>query len=154
MQFFTFVPKCVYIITSLHKHFNSSTAWPSVFPQPEPFPGYIRELVETVSQRANFTPQYRNVTNYPNTAGHLTYQMVAGDVSVNAEREEFMDFSTSFMTIGLAIVFKKPAGPRAEIFSFLSPLSCQTWLQILASYILVSLLLFLLSSVLEDPCPR
>ena len=112
------------------------------------------ELVDKVAQLANFTPKYRNVTGYPNTAGHLTYDMVAGDISVTAEREEFMDFSTAFMKVGLTIVFRKPSGPRAEIFSFLSPLSWQTWLQIIASYILVSLLLFLLSSVLEDPCPR
>ena len=119
-----------------------------------PFPGYTMELVDKVALLANFTPQYRNVTGYPNTAGHLTYDMVAGDISVTAEREEFMDFSTAFMKVGLTIVFRKPSGPRAEIFSFLNPLSSQTWLLILASYILVSLLLFLLTRVLEDPHPR
>ena len=112
------------------------------------------ELVDQVAQLANFTPQYRNVTSYPNNASHLNYDMVAGDISVTAEREEFMDFSTSFMKVGLTIVFRKPSGPGAEIFSFLNPLSSQTWLLVLGSYILVSLLLFLLTRVLEDPHPR
>ena len=123
-------------------------------PQGEPFPSYIRELVDAVGVLANFTPQYSNVSHYPRNASHLTCDMVAGDITMSPEREEFMDFSTAFMKIGLAIVFKKPAGPQAEIFSFMSPLSNHTWVQILASYILVSLLLFLLSSVLEDPHPR
>ena len=80
--------------------------------------------------------------------------MVAGDITVSSEREGFMDFSTPFMTIGLTILFKKPAGPEDHIFSFMSPLSSLTWCLILASYTVVSLLLYIVNWALEDPSPR
>ena len=69
---------------------------------------------------------YRDIPHYPKQLSDLTSDMVAGDITVSSEREDFMDFSTPFMTIGLTILFKKPAGPEDQIFSFMSALSTLT----------------------------
>lgn len=49
------------------------------------------------------------------------------------------------MHLGISILFRKPKNPEPSLFSFLSPLSLHVWIYMLAAYIVVSLMLWLLA---------
>ena len=46
---------------------------------------------------------------------------------VNYAREKQIDFTKPFLSLGIAILFKLPIPEKAGLFSFLSPLSLEIW---------------------------
>jgi len=48
---------------------------------------------------------------------------------VNYAREKQIDFTKPFLSLGIAILFKVPTPEKAGLFSFLSPLSLEIWVQ-------------------------
>lgn len=56
-----------------------------------------------------------------------------------------IDFTVPYMYIGISILFKKPEKEDPSLFSFLAPLSLDVWLYMLAAYVGVSLMLWILS---------
>lgn len=45
------------------------------------------------------------------------------DLTITAEREEAVDFTTPFMNLGITILFRKPQTPEPELLAFLLPFS-------------------------------
>ena len=117
-----------------------------------PFDGYLVDLVKNIGRLANFTPVYQKIPNYPQSLVDVNYSMLAADLTIFQSRLDGMDFSLPYMKAGLVITFKKPS-LQGNIFSFLCPLSAQTWLLLLSCFTLVCLLLYLTSQILEDPAP-
>ena len=117
-----------------------------------PFDGYLVDLVEKIGLLANFTPVYQNIPDYPQSLLDVNYSMLAADLTISQSRLDGIEFSLPYMKVGLVITFKKPS-LRGNIFSFLCPLSAQTWLLLLSCFTLVSLLLYLNSWFLENPAP-
>ncbi|CAN8017835.1 unnamed protein product, partial [Ixodes persulcatus] len=70
--------------------------------------------------------------------------LALGDLTITYLREEAVDFTMPFMTLGIGILFRKPQGDRT-LFFFLSPLSSDVWLCVAVSYLGVSFLLCLLA---------
>ena len=66
-------------------------------------------------------------------------------LTISYAREQVIDFTKPFMNLGISILFKKPEKKDPSLFSFLSPLSFEIWIYMLAAYILVSFVLFLLA---------
>lgn len=60
-------------------------------------------------------------------------------------REEVIDFSKPFMSLGISIMIKKPQKSKPGVFSFLDPLAYEIWMCIVFAYIGVSVVLFLVS---------
>jgi len=60
-------------------------------------------------------------------------------------REQVIDFTKPFMNLGISILFKKPEKKNPSLFSFLSPLSIEIWIYMLAAYLVVSFCLFVLA---------
>ena len=118
----------------------------------QPFLGFIDQLVEEVAKRANFTPVRVAISSYPNSWDPQGegYDMIAADMSVDVTREKTMEFSVPFMKYGLTILMQKPR-QVADIFSILQPFSSSTWLLVLLSYLVVSLLLLLTSRLDHSP---
>ncbi len=48
-------------------------------------------------------------------------------VLVNYAREKQIDFTKPFLSLGIAILFKLPNPEKPGLFSFLSPLSLEIW---------------------------
>lgn len=61
-------------------------------------------------------------------------------------REEVIDFSKPFMSLGISIMIKKPQKSKPGVFSFLDPLAYEIWMCIVFAYIGVSVVLFLVSN--------
>lgn len=67
------------------------------------------------------------------------------DLTITKERQSAVDFTHPFMTLGIAIMFKKPKMEEAELFSFLMPFSTEVWLSMWSAYVGVSMLLWIIS---------
>ena len=111
-------------------------------------------LVAEVAKRANFTPFLVNISKYPNSwgEGEETYDMVAADLTVTEVRERTMDFSIPFMKLGLTGLMQKVPSQPIDLLAIFKPFSFGTWMLLLSSYLLTSLL-FLVTSRLDQPPP-
>lgn len=67
------------------------------------------------------------------------------DLTITKERQSAVDFTHPFMTLGIAIMYKKPKMEEAELYSFLMPFSKEVWLSMWSAYVAVSLTLWILS---------
>lgn len=59
---------------------------------------------------------------------------VAG-LTINFQREQVIDFTIPFLNLGISILFKRPVKDAPNLFSFLSPLSVDIWLYMIAAYL-------------------
>lgn len=70
--------------------------------------------------------------------------LAVADLTITCRREEVVDFTTPFMTLGIGILFRKPRNVDTLLF-FLTPLSSDVWIYMAVAFVGVSLLLFFLS---------
>jgi hypothetical protein len=66
-------------------------------------------------------------------------------LTISYLREQYIDFTKPFMNLGISILFKKPEKKNPGLFSFLSPLSFEIWVYMMAAYLVVSFSLFVLA---------
>lgn len=67
------------------------------------------------------------------------------DLTITKERQSAVDFTHPFMTLGIAIMYKKPKLEEAEMYSFLMPFSKEVWLSMWSAYVGMSLTIWLVS---------
>ncbi|XP_032829415.1 glutamate receptor 4-like isoform X2 [Petromyzon marinus] len=80
--------------------------------------------------------------------GELIYgkaDLAVAPLTITLVREEVIDFSKPFMSLGISIMIKKPQKSKPGVFSFLDPLAYEIWMCIVFAYIGVSVVLFLVS---------
>ncbi|XP_028818445.1 glutamate receptor 4a isoform X2 [Denticeps clupeoides] len=80
--------------------------------------------------------------------GELVYgraEIAVAPLTITLVREEVIDFSKPFMSLGISIMIKKPQKSKPGVFSFLDPLAYEIWMCIVFAYIGVSVVLFLVS---------
>jgi glutamate receptor, ionotropic, invertebrate len=66
-------------------------------------------------------------------------------LSISFQREQVIDFTKPFLNLGISILYKRPQKKTPNLFSFLSPLSIEIWLYMIAAYLVVSFMLFVLA---------
>ena len=66
-------------------------------------------------------------------------------LTINFKRQQVVDFTKPFMSLGISIIYKLPTSKKPGLFSFLNPLSLEIWLCTLATYIAVSLVMMVLA---------
>lgn len=71
--------------------------------------------------------------------------LAAASMSITYEREKVVDFTKPFLNLGITIIYKKPVRAPPDLFSFLSPLSIQVWIYMMAAYVCVSFMLFVIA---------
>lgn len=71
--------------------------------------------------------------------------LAAAGMTITYEREKVVDFTKPFLNLGITIVYKRPVKTPPELFSFLSPLSIHVWIYMLAAYLCVSFMLFVIA---------
>ncbi|KAK2148221.1 hypothetical protein LSH36_509g01057 [Paralvinella palmiformis] len=98
------------------------------------FEGYCVDLLREIAKILNFTYEI-----------HLKADLAVASLTISYVREQVIDFTKPFMNLGISILFKRPLKKNPHLFSFLAPLSFEIWVYVLAAYLLVSLLLFVLA---------
>ncbi|KAI4458425.1 ionotropic glutamate receptor [Holotrichia oblita] len=83
--------------------------------------------------------------------------LAIGDLTITSERENAVDFTLPFMTLGITILYKKAEPVPPSLFMFTSPFSPQVWLLLIVAWIFVSLSLFVMGrlspSEWQNPYP-
>lgn len=69
--------------------------------------------------------------------------MAVAPLTITLVREQVIDFTKPFMSLGISIMIKKPTKSKPGVFSFLDPLAYEIWMCIVFAYIGVSVVLFL-----------
>uniref|UniRef100_A0A7M4EES4 Glutamate ionotropic receptor AMPA type subunit 3 n=1 Tax=Crocodylus porosus TaxID=8502 RepID=A0A7M4EES4_CROPO len=109
--------------------------------------GYWNEyerFVPAVDQlMSNDTSSVENRTIVVTTI--LRADIAVAPLTITLVREEVIDFSKPFMSLGISIMIKKPQKSKPGVFSFLDPLAYEIWMCIVFAYIGVSVVLFLVS---------
>lgn len=77
--------------------------------------------------------------------GFQRADLAIGDLSISVEREQVVEFSTPFMDLGIAILFRKAQPAPPSLLSFLSPFSKDVWFYMAITYVGVSIILFILA---------
>ncbi|XP_074644291.1 glutamate receptor ionotropic, kainate 2-like [Tubulanus polymorphus] len=70
--------------------------------------------------------------------------LAVAPLSISYDREQVIDFTKPFMNLGITILGKKPEKKDPSLFSFLSPFSNDVWALMLVSYVIVSLIIFVI----------
>ncbi|XP_063050005.1 glutamate receptor 1a [Engraulis encrasicolus] len=124
------------------------------------YEGYIVELAAEIAKHVGYRYHLHIVTDGkygakdPDTkqwngmVGELVYgkaDVAVAPLTITLVREEVIDFSKPFMSLGISIMIKKPTKSKPGVFSFLDPLAYEIWMCIVFAYIGVSVVLFLVS---------
>ncbi|KAL3241983.1 hypothetical protein MRX96_047831, partial [Rhipicephalus microplus] len=79
--------------------------------------------------------------------------LAIGDLTITSEREQSVDFTMPFMTLGVSILYKKTDQKRSLLF-FLSPLSGVVWLCVAGACVAVSVILCCVARAQSAVCRR
>ncbi|XP_020295440.1 glutamate receptor ionotropic, kainate 2-like isoform X1 [Pseudomyrmex gracilis] len=71
------------------------------------------------------------------------------DLTITAQRGNAVDFTSPFMNLGISVLYRKPTIAPPSLLSFLGPFSNDVWTYLIAAYIVVSILLFVIGKL----CP-
>ncbi|XP_031766615.2 glutamate receptor ionotropic, kainate 2-like isoform X1 [Galleria mellonella] len=130
------------------------------------YEGFCVELISKLAELLNFTytlveqpdGKYGSPTNVSGEWDGMLGQLMRDpkidfaitDLTITAEREKAVDFSTPFMNLGISILFRKPKTPEPELFAFLLPFSREVWICLGFAYLGTSLLLYVVGRL----CPE
>ncbi|XP_026184898.1 glutamate receptor 1-like isoform X2 [Mastacembelus armatus] len=124
------------------------------------YEGYCAELASEIAKHVGFSYRLELVADGkygakdPDTkmwngmVGELVYgkaDMAVAPLTITLVREQVIDFTKPFMSLGISIMIKKPTKSKPGVFSFLDPLAYEIWMCIVFAYIGVSVVLFLVS---------
>ncbi|XP_051486668.1 glutamate receptor 3 isoform X4 [Apus apus] len=97
---------------------------------------------DTYGRRTNYTI---DVYEMRAAGSRKRADIAVAPLTITLVREEVIDFSKPFMSLGISIMIKKPQKSKPGVFSFLDPLAYEIWMCIVFAYIGVSVVLFLVS---------
>uniref|UniRef100_UPI0037E8EFA0 glutamate receptor 1-like n=1 Tax=Semicossyphus pulcher TaxID=241346 RepID=UPI0037E8EFA0 len=124
------------------------------------FEGYCAELASEIAKHVGFSYRLELVGDgkygardaetkmWNGMVGELVYgkaDVAVAPLTITLVREQVIDFTKPFMSLGISIMIKKPTKSKPGVFSFLDPLAYEIWMCIVFAYIGVSVVLFLVS---------
>ncbi|XP_026541660.1 glutamate receptor 1 isoform X3 [Notechis scutatus] len=124
------------------------------------YEGYCVELAAEIAKHVGYNYSLQVVSDgkygardseskmWNGMVGELVYgraDVAVAPLTITLVREEVIDFSKPFMSLGISIMIKKPQKSKPGVFSFLDPLAYEIWMCIVFAYIGVSVVLFLVS---------
>lgn len=121
--------------------------------------GFMVDLLELIKRRLGFNYTIYQVADgkygseettgkWNGMIGDLILKkadMAAAGMTITYEREKVVDFTKPFLNLGITVVYKKPTKAPPELFSFSSPLSVHVWIYMVAAYLCVSFMLFVIA---------
>lgn len=69
------------------------------------------------------------------------------DLTITADRETAVDFTTTFMDLGISILYRKPEKAPPSFFSFADPFAFEVWKMVGVAFLSVSIALFVLGRI-------
>lgn len=129
--------------------------------EPE-FEGFCIDLLNALKERLNFNYTITESDGYGQCKKHEVTQKVectglmkdlveqkadlaVAGMTITFDREKYVDFTKPFLNLGITILFKKPEPEPPQLFSFLDPLSSDVWIYLVAGFLCVSFMLFVIA---------
>ncbi|KAI4878683.1 hypothetical protein NFI96_030336 [Prochilodus magdalenae] len=152
--------KTVIVTTILEAPYVMLKKNSELFTDNERYEGYCVDLAAEIAKHCGFKYQLKIVGDgkygardaetkiWNGMVGELVYgkaDIAIAPLTITLVREEVIDFSKPFMSLGISIMIKKPQKSKPGVFSFLDPLAYEIWMCIVFAYIGVSVVLFLVS---------
>ncbi|RXN22118.1 glutamate receptor 2 isoform X1 [Labeo rohita] len=152
--------KTVIVTTILEAPYVMLKKNADLFVDNERYEGYCVDLAAEIAKHCGFKYQLKIVGDgkygardaetkiWNGMVGELVYgkaDIAVAPLTITLVREEVIDFSKPFMSLGISIMIKKPQKSKPGVFSFLDPLAYEIWMCIVFAYIGVSVVLFLVS---------
>uniref|UniRef100_A0A674BQ88 Glutamate receptor n=1 Tax=Salmo trutta TaxID=8032 RepID=A0A674BQ88_SALTR len=152
--------KTVIVTTILEAPYVMLKKNADLFLDNERYEGYCVDLAAEIAKHCGFKYQLKIVGDgkygardaetkiWNGMVGELVYgkaDIAVAPLTITLVREEVIDFSKPFMSLGISIMIKKPQKSKPGVFSFLDPLAYEIWMCIVFAYIGVSVVLFLVS---------
>uniref|UniRef100_A0A8C9Y8G1 Glutamate receptor n=1 Tax=Sander lucioperca TaxID=283035 RepID=A0A8C9Y8G1_SANLU len=152
--------KTVIVTTILEAPYVMLKKNADLFVDNERYEGYCVDLAAEIAKHCGFKYQLKIVSDgkygardaetkiWNGMVGELVYgkaDIAVAPLTITLVREEVIDFSKPFMSLGISIMIKKPQKSKPGVFSFLDPLAYEIWMCIVFAYIGVSVVLFLVS---------
>ena len=121
------------------------------------YEGFAVDLMDEISQLVGFNYTLQLVSGYGALTDNGSWNGMIGeiladradlaiaDLTINAQREQVVDFSMPFLDLGISILFVSAPSKSINLFSFMTPLSVEVWLLMLVGGISVSVSLYLIS---------
>ncbi|XP_076347980.1 glutamate receptor-like [Tachypleus tridentatus] len=123
------------------------------------FEGYCKDLADLLAKKLNFKYKLQlvkdgkygskigNSSDWDGMVGELVRRevdMVIAPLTVTSQRAQVIHFTKSFMTVGIAMLAKKPVPKAHESpFFFFQPFSYEIWICLCLAYFGMSILLFI-----------
>ncbi|KAF0022826.1 hypothetical protein F2P81_024807 [Scophthalmus maximus] len=119
----------------------------------ERYEGYCAELAAEIAKHVGFNYRLELVGDgkygardaetklWNGMVGELVYgkaDVAVAPLTITLVREQVIDFTKPFMSLGISIMIKKPTKSKPGVFSFLDPLAYEIWMCIVFAYIGVS----------------
>ncbi|XP_034749748.1 glutamate receptor 2-like [Etheostoma cragini] len=164
--------KTVIVTTILEAPYVMMKKNSELFQDNDRYEGYCVDLAAEIAKHCGIRYQLKIVGDgkygardaetkiWNGMVGELVYgkaDIAVAPLTITLVREEVIDFSKPFMSLGISIMIKKPQKSKPGVFSFLDPLAYEIWMCIVFAYIGVSVVLFLVSRfspyewTLEEP---
>nr|XP_014348108.1 PREDICTED: glutamate receptor 4 isoform X2 [Latimeria chalumnae] len=152
--------RTVVVTTILEAPYVMFKKTPELFEGNDKYEGYCVDLASEIAKHIGIkykiaiVPDGKYGARDPETkiwngmVGQLVYgkaEIAVAPLTITLVREEVIDFSKPFMSLGISIMIKKPQKSKPGVFSFLDPLAYEIWMCIVFAYIGVSVVLFLVS---------
>ncbi|KAL8560807.1 hypothetical protein ACOMHN_064092 [Nucella lapillus] len=125
---------------------------------PRGYKGFCIDLLDMIAERKNFNYTIYTVNTYGSynkkndTWNGVMAELInrrahigLGGMTITYDREQYVDFTKPFLTLGITILYRKPIPKPPDLFSFLQPLSIEVWVYMIAAYLCVSFMLFVIA---------
>ncbi|KAF5280668.1 hypothetical protein FQA39_LY05316 [Lamprigera yunnana] len=114
----------------------------------------IKELAKLEGFKYNFVRNEDDLNgSYNSTSGKWNGMMndiltgkgdlAIGDLTITKERQNFVDFTEPFMSLGVQILYRKPTTSSPSFFSFAAPFTSDVWILILVTIFLMCCMLYI-----------
>ncbi|KAK7479657.1 hypothetical protein BaRGS_00029123 [Batillaria attramentaria] len=117
--------------------------------------GFCIDLLDRIAQEKKFNYTVYETNTYGSRdpvndtwngiMGELRAEIGLGGMTITLDREKAVDFTKPFLTVGITILYRKPVAKPPDLFSFLNPLSIEVWVYMIAAYLCVSFMLFVIA---------
>uniref|UniRef100_A0A3B3I4F5 Glutamate receptor n=1 Tax=Oryzias latipes TaxID=8090 RepID=A0A3B3I4F5_ORYLA len=159
-EFFGLLNKTYVVTTILEAPYMMLKKNHEQFVGNDKYEGYCAELAAEIAKHVGFTYRLELVADgkygardvdsklWNGMVGELVYgkaDIAVAPLTITLVREQVIDFTKPFMSLGISIMIKKPTKSKPGVFSFLDPLAYEIWMCIVFAYIGVSVVLFLVS---------
>ncbi|XP_066261896.1 glutamate receptor ionotropic, kainate 2-like [Euwallacea similis] len=114
------------------------------------YEGFSMDLIDTIAKELGITYEFQITEDnlYPNLQKDLMSRkadLAICDYTITPQRQEAIDFSLPFMSLGIGILHKaEQVEQEANLYGFLGPLSATVWMYIGALYLFMSLILVII----------